>query len=92
MEYETPLFFHVMAYAGEADRDVVDMVSGNPDWGSPDGVAEGLHEYADLGGDDFQYPPTEGLLALREEVGWCRRAPEEDERKRGHEQTPRQPL
>ncbi|WP_458187388.1 pyridoxal phosphate-dependent aminotransferase [Haladaptatus sp. NG-WS-4] len=68
MDYETPLFFQVMAYAKAADRDVIDMVSGNPDWGSPPGIAEGLHEYADLGGADFQYPPSEGLLELREEI------------------------
>ncbi|WP_440006569.1 pyridoxal phosphate-dependent aminotransferase [Halomicrococcus sp. SG-WS-1] len=68
MDYETPLFFHVMSYATEADRDVVDMVSGNPDWGSPPGIAEGLHEYADLGGEDFQYPPSEGLAELRAEI------------------------
>lgn len=68
MDYETPLFFHVMQYAESADRDVVDMVSGNPDWGSPDAIGEGLHEYADLGGDDFQYPPSEGLAELREEI------------------------
>ena len=68
MEYETPLFFHVMQYAARADRDVVDMVSGNPDWGSPDAIADGLREYADLGGADFQYPPSEGLLELREEI------------------------
>jgi len=68
MEYEEPLFFRVMTYARDADRDVVDMVSGNPDWGSPPGIADGLHEYADLGGSDFQYAPSEGLLALREEI------------------------
>ncbi len=68
MDYDTPLFFHVMSYATDADRDVIDMVSGNPDWGSPPGIAGGLHEYADLGGADFQYPPSEGLLELREEI------------------------
>jgi len=68
MDYETPLFFHVMSYAADADRDVVDMVSGNPDWGSPDALAEGLHEYADLGGAAFQYPPSDGLVELREEI------------------------
>jgi aspartate aminotransferase len=77
MEYETPLFFHVMSYAADADRDVVDMVSGNPDWGSPDALAEGLHEYADLGGDDFQYPPSDGLLELREEIAARRDVPVE---------------
>jgi aspartate/methionine/tyrosine aminotransferase len=77
MEYETPLFFHVMAYAGDADRDVVDMVSGNPDWGSPRALAEGLHAYADRGGAEFQYPPSEGLHELREEVAARRNVPVE---------------
>jgi len=68
MEYEEPLFFQVMAAAEAADRDVVDMVSGNPDWGAPETLREGLHEYADLGGADFQYPPSEGLPELRAEI------------------------
>ena len=28
-KHDRPLFFHLMAYAADADRDVVDMVSGN---------------------------------------------------------------
>ncbi|GGM67781.1 aspartate/methionine/tyrosine aminotransferase [Halarchaeum rubridurum] len=68
MEYEEPLFFTVMQYAEAADRDVVDMVSGNPDWGAPDGIGEGLHDYADTGGEAFQYPPSAGLRELRERV------------------------
>ncbi|MBZ6493418.1 pyridoxal phosphate-dependent aminotransferase [Natrinema longum] len=68
MNYETPLFFHVMEYADAADRDVIDMVSGNPDWQPPDALREGLREYADLEPDRFQYPPSEGLLELREEI------------------------
>ncbi|WP_336034673.1 pyridoxal phosphate-dependent aminotransferase [Halobacterium yunchengense] len=68
MEYEEPLFFRVMEYAAGADRDVVDMVSGNPDWGSPPALAAGLRDYADAGGEAFQYPPSEGLRALREEI------------------------
>lgn len=68
MNYEAPEFFDLMAYVADADHDVIDMVSGNPDWGSPPSVAAGLHEYADLGGSDFQYPPTEGLRELREEI------------------------
>ncbi|GAA0252434.1 pyridoxal phosphate-dependent aminotransferase [Haladaptatus pallidirubidus] len=68
MDYDTPLFFHVMSYAMEAEHDVIDMVSGNPDWGSPPGITDGLHEYADLGGAEFQYPPSEGLIELREEI------------------------
>ncbi|ELY39642.1 pyridoxal phosphate-dependent aminotransferase [Natronorubrum tibetense] len=68
MEYETPLFFHVMQYADRADRDVIDMVSGNPDWEPPQALRDGLREYADLEPDQFQYPPSEGLLELREEI------------------------
>lgn len=68
MEYETPLFFRVMAYANDADRDVVDMVSGNPDWDPPAALREGLREYADLEPDAFQYPPSVGLPGLREEI------------------------
>jgi aspartate/methionine/tyrosine aminotransferase len=68
MEYEEPLFFRVMSYARDAEGDVVDMVSGNPDWGSPPGVSDGLRAYADLGGADFQYAPSEGLRELRAEI------------------------
>ncbi|MDX1744802.1 MAG: pyridoxal phosphate-dependent aminotransferase [Halobacteriales archaeon] len=68
MDYEAPEFFDLMAYVANADHDVIDMVSGNPDWGSPPSVAEGLHTYADRGGPDFQYPPTEGLGELRREI------------------------
>jgi aspartate aminotransferase len=68
MDYQTPQFFRVMQYAAAADRDVVDMVSGNPDWDSPAGIGNGLREYAGLGGADYQYPPSEGLRELREEI------------------------
>ena len=68
MEYETPQFFRVMQYAKRADRDVVDMVSGNPDWESPESLREGLHAYADSDPDAFQYPPSVGLGGLREEI------------------------
>ncbi|MFB6077483.1 MAG: pyridoxal phosphate-dependent aminotransferase [Halarchaeum sp.] len=68
MEYEEPLFFTVMQYAESAERDVVDMVSGNPDWGAPEGIREGLREYAERDGADFQYPPSAGLRELRERV------------------------
>jgi aspartate/methionine/tyrosine aminotransferase len=67
-EYDRPVFFHLMAYADAADRDVVDMVSGNPDWEAPAALREGLREYADAPVDEFQYPPSEGLLELREEI------------------------
>ncbi|MFC6726008.1 pyridoxal phosphate-dependent aminotransferase, partial [Halobium palmae] len=69
MEYDEPLFFRVMQYAARADRDVVDMVSGNPDWDAPPALREGLSEYADAPGEAFQYSPSEGLRELREEVG-----------------------
>jgi len=68
MEYEEPLFFHVIQYAAGADRDVVNMVSGNPDWEPPAALREGLRTYADADPADFQYPPSEGLAALREEI------------------------
>jgi len=77
MEYEEPLFFRVMQYAADAGGDVIDMVSGNPDWGSPEGISQGLHEYADLGGDDFQYPPSDGLAELRAEIAARRDVPVE---------------
>ncbi|WP_255150816.1 pyridoxal phosphate-dependent aminotransferase [Halorarius halobius] len=68
MSYDEPLFFQVMAYADEADRDVVDMVSGNPDWEPPEPLREGLREFADAPVEQYQYPPSEGLAALREEI------------------------
>lgn len=68
MDYEKPRFFRVMQYADRADRDVIDMVSGNPDWEPPEALREGLHEYADLPVERFQYPPSDGLRELREEI------------------------
>jgi len=68
MEYETPLFFRVMQYAAEADRDVIDMVSGNPDWEPPEALREGFREYADEPPESFQYAPSHGLRELREEI------------------------
>ena len=67
-EYDRPVFFHLMAYASGADHDVIDMVSGDPDWESPDALRAGLRAYADLHVDDFQYPPSEGLGELREAI------------------------
>ena len=75
MQYETPLFFRIMQYAAAADRDVVDMVSGNPDWGAPPGIAAGLHAYADGDSASFQYPPSDGILELREEIAARRNVP-----------------
>lgn len=75
MDYEKPLFFRVMQYAQAADRDVIDMVSGNPDWEPPEALREGLREYADLPVERFQYPPSDGLLELREEIASRRSVP-----------------
>ncbi|ESP89904.1 pyridoxal phosphate-dependent aminotransferase [Candidatus Halobonum tyrrellensis] len=68
MEYERPQFYHVMQYAADADGDVIDMVSGNPDWEPPAALRDGLREYADADPADFQYPPSEGLVDLRAEI------------------------
>jgi aspartate aminotransferase len=68
MDYETPQFFRVMQYANQADRDVVDMVSGSPDWEPPESLREGLVEYARGEPEQFQYPPSVGLTDLREEI------------------------
>jgi aspartate aminotransferase len=67
MDYETPQFYRVIQYAAAADRDVVDMVSGSPDWDPPEALREGLREYADSDPTDFQYPASVGLRGLREE-------------------------
>ncbi|WP_424003459.1 pyridoxal phosphate-dependent aminotransferase [Haloarcula salina] len=68
MDYEEPQFFRVMQYAARADRDVVDMVSGNPDWDPPEGLRDGLRDYAEADADDYQYPPSVGLTELRDEI------------------------
>ena len=68
MEYEEPKFFHVMQYALDAEGDVVDMVSGNPDWEPPTALRDGLREYADFDSDRFQYPPSDGTRELKEEI------------------------
>lgn len=68
MEYEEPKFFHVMQYAIDADRDVIDMVSGNPDWEPPSALREALASYAELPSAEFQYPPSQGIRELRESI------------------------
>ncbi|WP_224447489.1 pyridoxal phosphate-dependent aminotransferase [Haloprofundus salilacus] len=68
MEYDEPLFFRVMRYAEAADHDVIDMVSGNPDWEPPSALRDGLREFADADADAFQYGPSAGLTELREEI------------------------
>jgi aspartate/methionine/tyrosine aminotransferase len=68
MDYTEPQFFRVMQYARRADRDVIDMVSGNPDWDPPAALREGLRAFADADVDEFQYPASEGLTELRAEI------------------------
>ena len=68
MEYEEPKFFHVMGYVGDADHDVIDMVSGNPDWEPPQALRDGLKEYAEFEPDRFQYPPSDGTAELKAEI------------------------
>ncbi|MFB6193908.1 MAG: pyridoxal phosphate-dependent aminotransferase [Halobaculum sp.] len=77
MDYEEPKFFHVANYAAQADRDVVDMVSGSPDWEPPEPLREGLRRYADADPPEFQYSPAEGIPALREEIAARRNVPRE---------------
>jgi len=68
MEYQTPQFYHVMQYAAAADGNVIDMVSGNPDWEPPVAIREGLRKYADSDTKAFQYPPSDGLVDLKNEI------------------------
>lgn len=68
MNYETPQFYKVMQYAARADRDVVDLVSGSPDWGPPAALRDGLRAYADVPAEDYRHPPSEGIGPLREEI------------------------
>jgi len=68
MDYEEPQFFRVMQYADAAEGDVIDMVSGNPDWEPPVALREALADYAESSPDAFQYPASEGLTPLREEI------------------------
>jgi len=68
MDYETPQFFRVIQYAANADRDVVDMVSGSPNWDPPDALRDGLRAYADADPSEFQYPASVGLKGLRAEI------------------------
>lgn len=78
MEYDEPLFFEVIRHAVNAERDVIDMVSGNPDWEPPTALRDGLREYADADPSAFAYSPSEGLRDLREEVAARRNvAPEQ---------------
>jgi aspartate/methionine/tyrosine aminotransferase len=68
MDYEEPLFFEVIQHAAAAERDVIDMVSGSPDWEPPSALRDGLKQYAEAEPSEFAYPPSEGLRDLREEI------------------------
>ncbi|MCL9814783.1 pyridoxal phosphate-dependent aminotransferase [Natranaeroarchaeum aerophilus] len=68
MSNDRPLFFQVMQYADRADGDVINMVSGSPDWEPPAALREGLVEYAGGKPETFQYQPSEGLTKLRAEI------------------------
>jgi aspartate/methionine/tyrosine aminotransferase len=68
MDYDRPRFYAVMQRAAAADRDVVDTVSGSPDWEPPTAIREGLHDYADAGASAFDYPPSAGLDRLRSAI------------------------
>jgi aspartate aminotransferase len=68
MEGGKSTFSRVVEYASAADRDVIDLVSGEPDWDPPDRLRDALHEVADGAADQFQYPPNLGLTALRDEI------------------------
>ncbi|MFB6167815.1 MAG: pyridoxal phosphate-dependent aminotransferase [Haloferacaceae archaeon] len=67
-DYDEPLFQQVIAYADDADRDAVRMVSGNPDWEPPAALRAGLREAADAPPAELQYSPAPGLADLREAI------------------------
>ncbi|MCP5915881.1 aminotransferase class I/II-fold pyridoxal phosphate-dependent enzyme, partial [Klebsiella pneumoniae] len=48
--------------------DVIDMVSGTPDFEPPEALREGLKRYAAGDSESFQYPPSHGLSELRETI------------------------
>lgn len=80
MDYGTPQFYRLGAAAAAADRDVIDMVSGDPDWRAPEALHAGLEAYADRGRDDppaYQYPPPAGIDELREAIAKRRNVPRE---------------
>jgi aspartate/methionine/tyrosine aminotransferase len=60
-----PTIVDVQESADAADRDVVRMVSGRPDWDPPESLREGLHEAAEADAGSFQYAPPRGLDDLR---------------------------
>jgi aspartate aminotransferase len=61
-----PTIVDVQQYADAADRDVVRMVSGRPDWEPPAPLRTGLRDAADGDAESFQYAPPRGIRPLRE--------------------------
>jgi len=61
-----PTIVQIQEYAAAADRDVISMISGRPDWEPPGELRAGLREAADFDPAGFQYAPVEGFEALRE--------------------------
>jgi aspartate/methionine/tyrosine aminotransferase len=61
-----PTIVDVQRWAARADRDVIGMVSGQPDWDPPEALRDGLREAAGAAADEFQYPPPRGIAPLRE--------------------------
>jgi len=60
MNYETPLFFRVMEYADAAERDVIDMVSRNPDWEPPRRSGTGFESTPTSSQTGFSTRPARG--------------------------------
>ena len=77
MEFEEPQFYEIRTYAAEQERDVIDLVSGVPDWEPPRALREGLESYARQEVASFQYPPIEGIADLRAEIAAWRDVPAE---------------
>lgn len=69
MEETESTFATVLRRAAAAERDVIDLVNGAPDWEPPAALRDGLREAADAEPAELQYPPTPGLGDLREELG-----------------------
>lgn len=66
MDETESTFATVLRQAAAADRDVIDLVNGAPDWEPPAALRDGLRAAADADPVDLQYAPTPGLRDLRE--------------------------
>ncbi|MFB6184233.1 MAG: pyridoxal phosphate-dependent aminotransferase [Haloarculaceae archaeon] len=68
MDFDEPQFYKVRSYAKRQDRDVIDLVSGIPDWSPPTPLRDALETFAAAPDEEYQYPPIEGLEELRAEI------------------------